>query len=258
MTVDLAQAREQLSLAGIEVDFTSLRITDPDLPFEQYARAVVLAGRFKAATSFWLGDLLNFGDRLYGDKYVEAMEATGLAYDTLSNYASVCRKVAFSRRRENLRFGHHQEVASLEPHLQTEWLDAAEANGWQTKELREALRAHRNGQPEAEQPAWTNSSPLVVDVATLDEAVEAADRAARILERPLPEGHPLWRTQAEQAARDVLSLSRAVVEHPPAKQAAVAVMEAAVVDGDGYRVPREPLDALLEVVLREPDREEEG
>jgi hypothetical protein len=254
----MVEVREQLALAGVEVDFTSLRITDPDLPFEQYARVARLAGQFKAATSFWLGDLVNFGDRLYGDKYVEAMEATGLRYETLSNYAMVCRKVARSRRRDLLRFGHHAEVASLEPHLQTEWLGAAEANGWSRNELRDALRASRNSAPEPEEPAWTSARPEVVTPATPEEAAEAADRAGQILDRPLPEGHALWRTQAEQAARDVLSLARAVVEHPPVKQAAIRVMEAAVVDGDGYRVPREPLDALLEKVLKEPDGEEEG
>ena len=135
----------------------------------------------------------------------------------------------------------------MEPHEQIEWLDKAIERGWNRTDLRDAIRFSRAAPPPPEQPRWTKDD--LVEIVTPD-AIEAARKAAqKIIERPLAEGHPLWRTQAESAARDVISLARTAAKHPPVKEAAVKVMEAAVVEGDGYRVPREPLDALLHIVL---------
>jgi hypothetical protein len=239
---------ENLAPPGVEISLTGLRITEPEIDYEVYAGVVQAAGRFKVATSWWLGDLLNFGERLFdSDRYAAAMELSNLKYETLTNYAYVCRRVARSRRRDQLAFGHHYEVAALDPADQIEALDAAIANGWNQKQLREAIRASRAAPPKPEQPQWSKSEPPVV--LDPDAVTAAASRAEKMLARPLPEGHPLWRTQAENSARDVLSLVRTVAARPSAREAAVAVMEAAVVDGDGYRIAREPLDALIHVVL---------
>lgn len=242
------QEFEKLAPAGVEISLTGLRITEPEIDYEVYVGVVQAAGRFKVATSWWLGDLLNFGERLFEhDRYVEAMELSGLKYETLTNYAYVCRRVARSRRRDQLTFGIHYEVAALEPQDQIEALDAAEANGWTAKQLRDAIRASRAAPPASEKPQWSSDEePVVLDP---DAVTAAVARAEKTLRRPLPEGHPLWRTQAESYARDVLSFARTIEARPGAREAAVAVMEAAVVEGDGYRIPREPLDALVHAVL---------
>ena len=91
----------QLTIGGVELSYTALRVTNTDLTYEDFESIVRAAGRFKTASSWWLGDLLNFGERLYGDRYADAMELSGLAYETLSNYSYVCRRVARSRRRDN-------------------------------------------------------------------------------------------------------------------------------------------------------------
>ncbi len=61
----------------------------------------------------------------------------------------VCREFPngdLSRRRDNLSFSHHLEVAGLEkPAEQDRWLDLAEGNGWTREELRAALREARRG-----------------------------------------------------------------------------------------------------------------
>lgn len=242
------QEFEKLVPAGVEISLTGLRITDPEFDYDTYVGVVQAAGRFKVATSWWIGDLLNFGERLFDhDRYAAVMELTGLRYETLSNYAWVCRRIARSRRRDQLSFGHHAEVAALEPQEQTEALDAAIANGWTRSELRNAIRASQAAPPPVPQPQWSSDEePVVLD---LDAITAAATRAKKTLARPLPEGHPLWRTQAESSARDVLSLARTVEARPAAREAALAVMEAAIVDGDGYRIAREPLDALVQAVL---------
>lgn len=97
-------------------------------------------GRLGNAALWWVGDWFAIGERTYGSTYSEAMAITGLAYQTLRNVTSVCQSVELSRRRDNLSFGHHAEVAALAPWAQTQWLDLAEAEGLNRDQLRLRIR----------------------------------------------------------------------------------------------------------------------
>lgn len=102
-------------------------------------------------SSVWcLGDWVVYGEKEYVDRYRRAIEAVGLDYQTLRNYAWVARKFEPSRRRERLSFQHHAEVAALPPAEQDEWLDRAEERGWSRSQLRRKIRELRSGQPVAE------------------------------------------------------------------------------------------------------------
>lgn len=118
---------------------TSLTLTDADMPFDQYEALFAMFGKIKGLTSFLIGDGLNWGEGVYGDRYVQAAEATGLSPGTLMNYASVCRNVAKNRRREDLTFGHHAEVAKLEPEQQAAWLQRAVDERWTRSQMRLAI-----------------------------------------------------------------------------------------------------------------------
>jgi hypothetical protein len=90
-------------------------------------------------TSAWLiGDLLNYGEKVYGETYAQAETVTGLSRGTLMNYSSVCAHIPRSRRRENVPFSTHAEVAYLEPEEQEKWLEQAAVHGWTKSELRDA------------------------------------------------------------------------------------------------------------------------
>jgi len=88
-----------------------------------------------------LGDWLVFGQATYGGRYREAVERTGLDYQTLRNYAWVARRFELSRRRDTLSFGHHAEVAALPGPEQDFWLRKAEEFGWSTMRLRAEVRS---------------------------------------------------------------------------------------------------------------------
>ncbi|MGC4853357.1 LmbU family transcriptional regulator [Micromonospora sp. DT4] len=102
-----------------------------------------------ADSSAWcLGDWLIFGQHRYTDRYRRAIESVGLDYQTLRNYAWVARSFDLSRRRDNLSFQHHAEVAALPPHEQDYWLDQAATNGWSRNQLRQQVRGSRDsGKP---------------------------------------------------------------------------------------------------------------
>lgn len=93
------------------------------------------------AMQWWIGDWVNYGGKRYGETYRAAIDATGMGYKTVSNFALICSEFEFPRRRGNLSFNHHVEVWSLEPGQQDELLDRAEAEGLSCAKLRELVRA---------------------------------------------------------------------------------------------------------------------
>ncbi|MFI1004729.1 LmbU family transcriptional regulator [Streptomyces galbus] len=94
------------------------------------------------SSAWWLGDWLVYGETTYGARrYREAVERTGLDYQTLRNYAWVARRFEHHRRRDSLSFAHHAEVTSLPPAEQDHWLREADRLKWSRNELRRALRA---------------------------------------------------------------------------------------------------------------------
>ncbi|NLU79275.1 regulator [Micromonospora sp. HNM0581] len=94
------------------------------------------------SSAWWLADWLIFGETAYGwRRYREAIERTGLDYQTLRNYAWVARRFEQGRRRDTLSFAHHAELARLAPAEQDYWLRKAEQQKWSRNELRKAVRA---------------------------------------------------------------------------------------------------------------------
>lgn len=93
------------------------------------------------SSAWWLADWLIYGETAYSGRYREIIEQTGLSYQTLRNYAWVARRFEQPRRRENLSFAHHAEVASLEPAEQDYWLRRAEEQKWSRNRLRAEVQS---------------------------------------------------------------------------------------------------------------------
>jgi hypothetical protein len=122
-----------------------------------------------ADSSAWcLGDWLVYGQDRYADRYKTGVQAAGLDYQTLRNYAWVARRFEPWRRRENLSFGHHAEVASLSEPEADAWLDRAEQHDWSRNQLRSQLRESRRG-----------DGPVGPGCASLPRISAARDRVER-------------------------------------------------------------------------------
>jgi len=117
----------------------------PGLSLNEWAAVGTALARVDRAYRWWVGDWLNYGELEYGEMYVEALATTGLDYQSLIQSKSVAKSVELLRRRSNLSWSHHCEVAALEQSEQDEWLDRAEAQNWTVKELRAWIKgAKRN------------------------------------------------------------------------------------------------------------------
>lgn len=132
---------------------------DPDTSYERYEALLGMLGQVHRSASWIIGDAVEFGERIFGEKFAQAIEATGLAPTTLMNYASVCRRVPPERRRASLPFSSHALVASLPPREQTKWLKRAEAEDWTRRELDSALKGDLP--PEVEPPSLTDLARAV-------------------------------------------------------------------------------------------------
>lgn len=120
------------------------------LPVEQWAGIGKTLGHMYRSNRWWLADWINYGERTYdGEMFNQHVHVCGLAPKTLSNMSWVGRQVEPSRRREEsstgLTFGHHAEVAALEPGLQVELLNRSGEEEWTRSRLRQEVRELTGG-----------------------------------------------------------------------------------------------------------------
>ena len=133
--VPVSQSGRHVVVPGIGLRFPR------QLPFEAWLGVGRQLSGVVASSAWYLGDWLVFGQQAYRGRYREALERTGLDYQTLRNYAWVARRFGLSRRRATLAFGHHAEVAALPEPEQDFWLRKAEEHDWSTAQLRRVVRA---------------------------------------------------------------------------------------------------------------------
>jgi hypothetical protein len=113
------------------------------LNYEAWEHAGEHISQIVSSSAWCLGDWIVVGQSQFTDRYKQVMEAVGLDYQTVRNYAWVARRFELSRRRDTLSFQHHAEVASMPPAKQDYWLDRAEEGGWSRNRLRQEIKNAR-------------------------------------------------------------------------------------------------------------------
>jgi hypothetical protein len=147
----------------------------PGVAFADWQHLGKTLTQMQGGILWWLDDWLNYGERSYGEMYAQALDATDYSYQTLAHAKSIASKLDLCRRRQNLSFAHHAEIASLTPAAQDRWLDQAESKGWTRAQLRAARRqAKIAASPVAGEPGTTLNDLVVA----LDRVASATDRRA--------------------------------------------------------------------------------
>jgi len=145
--VEVSEALEQFSIDGLLVTRLGLELPE-DLPFDQWEMIGRKLRSVERAIQWLIGDWLRFGERKYGEMYSQALDVTGSSYQTLANQVYVAGRFEISRRRENLTFTHHAEVAGLPPEEADDLLDRADPSTNDSGEaipvagLRQMVRNH--------------------------------------------------------------------------------------------------------------------
>lgn len=136
---ELKQIDAGLALSCCKVTKISL-VLDENVGFDVWEEIGKNLRNIEGSIQFWVGDWINQGEQKFGEKYLQAFDATDKDNGTLRNIAWVCRNVDLSRRNDKVSFTHHVEVARLEPRAQVKWLKIAHEENLSVKELRESIR----------------------------------------------------------------------------------------------------------------------
>jgi len=115
-----------------------------DLTIDDWTALGVKLGDAERSIGFLIGDWINYAEEKWGEKYNDAIAATGLEYQTLRNYAWVAKRVQLSARADNLPFRHHLVVAKLkDSEEQKHWLDQAEKHDLSYRRLQKSINFGR-------------------------------------------------------------------------------------------------------------------
>lgn len=128
---------------GIEVSATSLTVLETDAPFELISSALNSALSVNESSRWWIGDLIAFAERRWGDDYAQLLDETRLTERQAERYRYVAQQIRPPQRRENLSFSHHEVVAALTPPDQERLLALAAASEMSVARLRDAVRDHK-------------------------------------------------------------------------------------------------------------------
>lgn len=164
-----------------------LRLDDPDMPFELYEGLASAVGSVKRSSSFWLGDLLAFGEAAYGERFAQAQAATGLSEETLLDHLFVAKAVDPKVRKLGVPWGAHKLVARMKPEEQKAWLNEAAKKGLTVDELRKRIAAKRREDrpplPGAGEPSSDPGGVFEVARAILRDAREHDDPSYFLIPR---------------------------------------------------------------------------
>lgn len=102
---------------------------------------------------FQVGDWLRIGEKYFGEKASQVIDARCWSESTVRVYRHVAEKVPVANRMldRGLAYAHHQAVAALAPRQQKTWLTRALGNGdgrpWSVARLKTAIKSGAD-QPE--------------------------------------------------------------------------------------------------------------
>jgi hypothetical protein len=175
-----------------------------DTPIEECLRIMDWATTMSDHVGFMIGDVINFGQSKWGDKYQQAMEQTGRAYKTLADYASVARRIPAAKRRSSLSFSHHREILRLQDETKIEKVltevsaQAEKGTAPTQKQLRDKI-SHLT--PRKKKPSKRATSgkgkkkpakevkpyePTDAEQEKMDEAEIALEEASKLVSKLLP------------------------------------------------------------------------
>jgi len=173
---EITNINNKLSLGKFYFDKTGLTVTG-DPTFEEWENCGKFLKQAEKSVQFWIGDWLNYGEKHYGETYTQALDETDYEEKTLRNAKYVSSKIDLSRRRDNLSFSHHAEVAALPPDEQEYWLEKAEAEGLSRTDLRQAIKHEKliksaNEMPDGKYLVIYADPPWQYDNSGFDESAE--------------------------------------------------------------------------------------
>lgn len=146
-------------------------------------------GTSHARAMFMVGDVLNYGEREYGELYADAIDATRQmirrSMKTIQNVSWISKSIpAHIRHVDTLTLAHHEAVAKLAPEEQIAFLTAADDEELSVADLKKRVKeAHPKTTGEGPKKP---SKTAVVDLEDEDSLTLLIERLADFLEAQDP------------------------------------------------------------------------
>lgn len=173
---------------GVEYLPTGLRFPAGRMPFDSWRETLRGLGAMAHGHQWWIGDALVEGERQYGEEAAQGEHDLGIPAQTQLNWRWVASRIELSRRREELTWSHHAEVARLDPDTQDALLERAIEESLGVRQLRTVVDLeHPRGDAPEPAPAPERLDALTdADLAaiarrleTLQASVEEWEEAGR-------------------------------------------------------------------------------
>ena len=119
---------------------TSLVIAEGTGP-EEWSEIVTNLSRVEGAIHWWIGDAYAYADSRWG-MYDSFLKIAPFAKQTVIKDKYIAESIESFRRRNDLSFGHHEAVASLDPDTQDYFLDMAVDEGLSVSQLRKVIKEY--------------------------------------------------------------------------------------------------------------------
>ena len=162
-----------------QADLTAVAwVAAGELAYDDWLRQGGRLGVAGRSSGWWIGDWVRYGAATYGQRYAVTTRVTGYNDQTLMNMVYVATRFEISRRRENLSWSHHAELAALDREQQEFWLNHATANRLSVQDLRRGLFSARNTAAHDHEPAQRTGPPLSVGRLGARKSCEAPVRSS--------------------------------------------------------------------------------
>lgn len=183
-TSSVMQANESGNIVFGSFTLTSLGFEMPsDVSLDEYGNLGDLLFQLEGSLQWLIGDYAVHAKEGtdYGETYTELLEKYDRSYSTISKWKMTCEKIPFFRRRKNLGWSHHTEIAQAELTDEQRWdlLDLCDKNEWSVRKLREMI-ADEQGKTPAPPPTPLENVSHSVDNTVLKarkHALKSDDRA---------------------------------------------------------------------------------
>jgi len=191
-----ARFRGELTLTGF--------IIEPGLSYDEWAEMGHGLVAMAQSSMWWVGDWLLYGEHAYGEKYTQAVEATGYGLSTLKNYQWVSDRFPPETRRAELSHTHHVAAASLDESARTDLLQRAVEEGMTSGQVRGRAKALK---AQTEEPERKTSGAEVIAPTAPRTVGEAVEKTIAVLEQAYARED--WSLVSQ--AREILVASRTLV-----------------------------------------------
>lgn len=157
----------EVSLHGFKLTATGL-VPQGNPSYDEWYSCGVWLRHAEGAIGFWIGDWIRYGEkRSWGEQYSQALDETGLDYQTLRDYKYVASKVDLSLRNDKLGFHHHRAVAKLPPPEQKKFLARAAKEELSVDDLRLAIKKQQLKEHHAALPKFDSNGTAHLDRLTI-------------------------------------------------------------------------------------------